>query len=538
MRDDAIYAVREYGETTYFYGATAGDYQTPFDALQSILNQKQIGVYANVTTAQLIYNPEYPMDIILYDPDEDPGVFVFNRIDEHQAADLLNPNGEPASCMITLDLEQDTVHFSPNPLISNAPVSELIVRIEDGMECYQRALTEAMRTHGTDDYAEELNRLLGEQLPAVAAAWEKILGHNALYSMAENGETHYFLSDFGGGYHNPLTVLSLICNARSELQHIGMAADTPYIMRGIQYTSDMIGVDLGSVGHSMFKEIEEQKARKLLTKFDACDDIAEHVILDFDQRQITFWHGHCHPVAGEDICISFDDAADSMCRADQDADREKELPRPTVLERSLRANLRMRAGLEQAPVKAPPLESTAAVYCFVEDGCEKFFCGSAGGCGVPFAVLKELNSMRDALSYLNKDRNIKLMELMPLVSGLRLYLVEHPDRIFQTVANEQEARRMADSVRPADEPCLIITIDADNKCVNFKSDTKSFETLPTEFSVDFEDGEALLGRGVNRWVGDMDNHYPTAYDAIERTVRAGIHELLEQQEQQGPAMSM
>ena len=58
MRGDAIYIVREHGDTTYFYGSKAGDYQSPFDAMQSILNRKEIGINADVTMRQLVYNPD------------------------------------------------------------------------------------------------------------------------------------------------------------------------------------------------------------------------------------------------------------------------------------------------------------------------------------------------------------------------------------------------------------------------------------------------------------------------------------------------
>jgi hypothetical protein len=64
------------------------------------------------------------------------------------------------------------------------------------------------------------------------------------------------------------------------------------------------------------------------------------------------------------------------------------------------------------------------------------------------------------------------------------------------------------------------------------------ETLPADFALTFEDGRQLFAKGYRAWMSDMEGDYPTAYDAIERTMHAELMELLDQREHQPPVVGM
>jgi len=358
--------------------------------------------------------------------------------------------------------------------------------------------------------------------------------HATLYTIIENGVSRSYLSDYGSGHYTPAIVLHQLHGARSTLRGIGMENDMTYIMPGIQYTGEMT-VKRELIGRPMFTETDDQTKIDILTHPKSHDQIAECLTVDFDSEQMTSHHVNCEPYAGEDILVSFTDVFTSMIKADRDAERDRELPESEVLERSMWANLRMRAGLIQKPLRAVPLERIAAVYSFMENGRGQFFYGMAGGYSVPFSVLEELESMRHALEGSYGERSIRLSELMPLVDSSCLHLSEQHERLFQAAPNGHTARQMAESTNPQQTSMPMITVDTDNHCVQYQM---ADETLPADFALTFEDGRQLFAKGYRAWMSDMEGDYPTAYDAIERTMHAELMELLDQREHQPPVVGM
>lgn len=340
MTGTAIYHLVERGRVLHFFGATAGDYQSAFDALKCILNEGSIGIHADVTMNQLVYNPDWPRDITVYDADCENGDFVFAGLDAEHAQRLESNSGIKTDCEITLDIDSGVIRFQPNPALKTPPVTALELPIEQGLRCYDGALSNVLGG-SAEDYAEALNEVLAQKLPEAAAEWQLIRGRNALYTVLDSEGTHHFSTRYGGGYFNPLASLVRMRDTASELHWLGQRTYFAYIMRGMQYTSRSVGVPVGYMGREMFEELTPDKASQLRNALQRQETIGELVCIDLRKEALAITHGRALPECGTTLTVAFADVSEYLRRAEEDASLvDGKMDSIDALERSIGASLR------------------------------------------------------------------------------------------------------------------------------------------------------------------------------------------------------
>lgn len=319
MNFDAIYIVRNNSRESFFYGESAGDYQSAFEALPWLRELAEQHVDMDLTMARLVYHPEDPDCMALHEDDEENGPYVFQAIPRAQAEAMCAPNGAPVSCVITLDFDKGAIQYSPNTKVpvANAMIQkDLDVRMEAGQRCFQKALVDAAKTKEPGRYLDRLNQLLAHRLSALATEWERLRGRTALYTVREAGEEQFFRTDCCGGLVNPIALFLTVEEVLSEVEDLNICLDAGDLMRKMCPSRRTYNVPTSRYGHLMFEALEQDGFRKLLANMDRMEDIAEHVTLDFDENTIAIRRGAwLSNGGGATLCLPFSEAEKWLDRA-------------------------------------------------------------------------------------------------------------------------------------------------------------------------------------------------------------------------------
>ena len=355
MNFNAIYKLRENGEDSYYYSERGGDYQTALEAMPCLQNMRAQRVSAWLTMERLVYHPEDPDSIVLFDCDEENGPFVFLRTPSEQAEKLCMLNGEPVSGMVTLDFDAGCIRYAPNdrvPVANGMFPSELTIRAEAGLACFEKAKLDAMQPL-TGRYVDILNHLLSVRLPALAAEWEQLRGRTALFTVRELEQDCYLRTKCGGGLANVFVLLHKMEDAVSTLEDLSIPMETTALLHAITPSTGFVGIPTSRYGRPMFQEVEPDAFQALLATMDSQEDIAEHVMLDFDERTLSIQRGAWTAPGGRTtISLSFDDALEWLEWAKREA---RDYPPKEYLETVERLLTEKLPGSIEAPTSEPGL---------------------------------------------------------------------------------------------------------------------------------------------------------------------------------------
>ena len=353
--------------------------------------------------------------------------------------------------------------------------------------------------------------------------------NKAVYSVIENGKTTCFYTDHAGGYNNALAVLRSIYKAQNAIRSVNLKNTAADLMKEILYDRNNFNVAEELDGSTIFENINHHKAMELLADLKSNEGTATHLILDFDNQLIGFEHSSDN-VSSENFSVSFDEAYECVRIAENDVYREQDHPKYIVMEQSLRANLRIRAGLNQEPFTPTPEMKTKAIYSFSEKGeIHHFYSDQAGGLTTPFSVLKELAGMQHALH----RRDIDITELVPLIRGKDIRDPDEKCKVFKSLLPEQ-ATELLDSFGKSTEAFTHIMLDLDNKIVFYRLNDSNQVSLPSEFSLDFSSGMEFYNKAHYFAMGDFEEVFPTFYDAMENSMKRSLKEYVEPE----PALQM
>ena len=163
--------------------------------------------------------------------------------------------------------------------------------------------------------------------------------YKAIYSVIENGETHYFYTGHAGGFSHPLTVFSQISSMKSNVNrglYLGeiTASELMPLLKSDHHFEKC------AEGQRLFAALDPAQAKIMLDGFASNPDVPAHIILDLDKQQLHFAFSRCQSDAPQDFSIPYcQDGSRLMQAASDDGLRSVVRDRTLCLEDTIEQNM-------------------------------------------------------------------------------------------------------------------------------------------------------------------------------------------------------